>query len=838
MSKLMCVAIAGLLTICVVRPADAKAPQGSPPAVIPAGAPPTIDARPWPRHYSVGGTAFALYRPQLESWTDNLLKARAVMTVKTGTARGADGKPVDQQTFGVVWLHARTETDRDAREVTLTDIGFDRVNFPTKKDQETRYLGLLRQVAPTTDLVVGLDQMEAALAFATSAKVDSVAVDNTPPEILFAFEPSVLVPIDGPPVWKPASIAGVERVINTRALLLRYQNRIYFGYGAHWASAAALDGAWTSIAGAPLPLVQVMQRAVATNQAPAAKDVPADIASLFRAGKFPVVYVRTRPAELIQLEGQPQFAQLAGTALTYVSNTPADVFVAPDRSWYVLVSGRWFAGPSSKGPWRYVAPNALPADFAKIPSNSPKSAVLASVAGTPEAREAVIANSIPQTATVDRTKVSFQSHYDGPPKYQAIAGTTMSYALNASVPIIQVPGASYYALSNGVWFISEGVNGPWGAATRIPAAIYTIPAASPVHYVTYARVYGANGNAIYVGYTPGYYGTVVSNGVVVYGTGYACNSWVGNVWYGCPATYGYGAAFAYGAAVGWAIAFGYGWYDPWFDPWWGPWGGYYPGYYHPWAYGGAIAANVYGRWGNSVVAGTAAAWANPRTGNYGRGARGGYYNPVTGGRGYGYGARNTNIYTGRSTAAAGGIRYNPQTGRVVAGAGGSARNIYNGNAAAGGRRTVINTDTGRVMREAGSATRTGNGATAAGGFATHGAGGNAAGAGYVHYDRATGNVSHGGAVDVNGNIYAGHDGNVYHYDRDNHDWEKAGGDGRFTRASQADPSLDRERAARDRGVEREQGRATGGGRQGGFGGSFRGRAGGGRSGGFHGFRGR
>ena len=186
----------------------------------------------------------------------------------------------------------------------------------------------------------------------------------------------------------------------------------------------------------------------------------------------------------------------------------------------------------------------------------------------------------------------------------------------------------------------------------------------------------------------------------------------------------------------------------------------WPGYYYPWAYGGAVAANVYGRWGNSVVAGTAAGWANPWTGNYGRAGAGGFYNTATGGRGYGYAGRNTNIYTGNSTAAAGGVRYNPETGRAVAGHGAAAGNIYTGNGAAAGGRTVVNTDTGRVTREAGGVSRSGAGATAAGGFNTNGAGGNAQGAGYIHYDRATGDVNRAGAVNVNGDVYAGHDGNV------------------------------------------------------------------------------
>ena len=52
---------------------------------------------------------------------------------------------------------------------------------------------------------------------------------------------------------------------------------------------------------------------------------------------------------------------------------------------------------------------------------------------------------------------------------------------------------------------------------------------------------------VYVGYTPGYYGTVVSSdGVVVYGTGYYYPPYIGpTVWVPAPYTYGVGASFAW-----------------------------------------------------------------------------------------------------------------------------------------------------------------------------------------------------------------------------------------------------------------------------------------------------
>lgn len=793
--------------------------------------PKDIDARPWPRSYKVDGVEFSFYRPQIDTWTGDTLKARAVMAVKTGSAKDASGAAVTQQDYGVVWLTARSETDKEAREVVLDNLTIDRASFPAAKEQEARYLGLARKAAPTTRLVASLNQLEASLALTEAGRTSEVSqpVDNTPPEILFAFAPTILVLIDGQPVLKPSSVAGVERVINTRAVLLKRQGAFYFSRDGKWATSSSLDGPWT----AAKPPAAVVQAAGASAKPSAQEQSQAKHAATLPTAK---IAVRTHATELITVEGDPAFVPIPGTSLKFVSNTPADVLIDASGGWYVLIGGRWFASVSSKGPWRWVDPKTLPADFAKIPSDNPKGAVLASIPGTPEARESLVANAVPQTATVNRNEAKFLARYDGAPQFRPIAGTGLSYAINSQDPVISAAAAGYFALQNGVWFSGPAPTGPWVVATQVPAEIYRIPSSSPLHYVTYVTIYGTNGDEVYVGYTPGYYGTVVSNGVVVYGAGYACDSWIGTDWYGCPTPYGYGAAFGYGLAMGWALSFGWGWYDPWYDPWWGPWYPYYPGYYP----GGIVAGNVYGRWGASVVAGTGAAWANPWTGNYGRAGRGGYYNTATGGRGYGYAGRNTNIYTGRSTAAAGGVRYNPQTGRVVAGQGGSISNIYTGEGVAGGSRTTVNTNTGRVTNSAGVAGRGQEGAGAAGGFKTQGpGGGEAAGAGYVHYDRETGDISKGGVVDVNGNIYAGKDGNVYKRGADG-GWEEAGTGGKFSKADKPDPSLDRERVSRDRGFERD--RASGGGfeRQaasrpsfdrGAYGGGFNGRMGGMRGGG-------
>jgi hypothetical protein len=464
---------------------------------------------------------------------------------------------------------------------------------------------------------------------------------------------------------------------------------------------------------------------------------------------------------MIETKGEPTYNQIQGTNLKYVVNTSGNIFRLADGEYYMLLSGRWFKGGTLDGPWTFVAAADMPADFAKIPTDSPKAVVLASVPGTPEANEALIANSIPQTATITRSEAKLTVQYDGEPSFVPIQGTSMSYAKNTSAAVIKVFD-DYYCVEAGVWFKAASPEGPWVVADTVPAQIYDIPPSSPLYNVTYVKVYNSTPDVVHVGYTPGYYGTVVSasTNTVVFGTGWYYPPYISPIaWYGWPYTYGVGAGFTYSDDTGWSFGFGYGFgYYPWYYPWWGPMGYYgccwYP--YYGWgAWGGAAIANVYGVWGNTAYSRTGAAWANPYTGNYGAATRGAYQNTQTGrstiaGRGY-----NTNIYTGNTYGYRGGATYNPNTGIVAGGGAGFVGNIYTGQGTAGRGGFIYNTNT--------------NAGIAAG----------------------------------KNNIYAGKDGTVYRYNRDSGNWSSNSGSG-WKPVNKPQPKLEAQQQMRNKGAQRTQ----------------------------------
>src|SRR5262249_50286043 len=237
------------------------------------------------------------------------------------------------------------------------------------------------------------------------------------------------------------------RAINTRALLLRDQSqKIYLHLFDGFMEADNLAGPWTVATSAPSGADSVAQQLakeglVDLMEGPPNEKDPAKKPSL--KTRAPAIYAETSPSELIVIEGKPDWVSIAGTNLLYVNNTTANIVKDLDnQQTYVLVGGRWFSGSGFSGPWQYVAGSSLPPDFTKIPDDSPKENMKASVPGTAQAQEAVIATQIPQTATVNRSTTRFTPRISGSPELKPIEGTPLSYVFNSADPIIQVPAGS------------------------------------------------------------------------------------------------------------------------------------------------------------------------------------------------------------------------------------------------------------------------------------------------------------------------------------------------------------------------------------------------------------
>ncbi|MCC7039735.1 MAG: hypothetical protein IT516_05425 [Burkholderiales bacterium] len=531
---------------CVTLMLVVAAPPALGAAVAPAG---------WPRHVELAQAALLVYSPQVVAWDGDRVTLRSAIAVRASGAR--------DETFGTLEATASAHVDKGLRKAALQDLTVTRIDVPALPDRGASLVAGLNTVARSTLRFVSLDRLQASLAGRRRAAIP-VAVDNTPPRIIVATAPAILVPIDGTPVWRAvAGSPGWSRVINTRALILKSTSapEVFLRVHDGWLMADTLAGPWSQPFLPPAGIEAVARKVVASGAVDPLSRRKGARAPSSSDQTIPAVHVTETPAELIVFRGAPDFVPLVGTTLTWASNTTSDVLRDTATAMtYVLLAGRWFRAPSLAGPWAFVASDALPADFARIPATSLAGAVLAAVAGTPQARDALAENALPQTATVPRRGgPAFTAVYDGAPQFAAEPGTTLMRAVNAPVPIVRTAGGVYYALKAGIWFTATQANGPWSVATSVAPEIYTIPPTSPLHFATYVRIYGVTPDAVFMGYTPGYLGTVVgTGGTVAYGTGYTYRPWLGERWYPAPATYGLAATPVFNARVGYSYGFATG----------------------------------------------------------------------------------------------------------------------------------------------------------------------------------------------------------------------------------------------------------------------------------------
>jgi hypothetical protein len=763
-----------------------------------------------------GSNRIVVYQPQVDSWDGFRVEGRAAVSV-TDTSK-ADSPPA----YGIVTMSAQANVDKDARLVILDKLTLKSASFPGAANKGVQWASVIQ--SSTLVKPIALERFEAAVAVAAARQQSaSVSVKNDPPAILISTVPSMLLLVDGEPVFRDVRGTSMMRVVNTRPLFLRSgAGALYLKIFDGWMQAPALTGPWTVAASVPHECGAALKAAIDQQSVDLLvggdPNDPKSAPSLKK--QAPRIFVETTPAELLVFDGEPTFVPIAGTQLIYADNTTGHVFVKPQtQKAYVLVTGRWFEGPSTlQGPWQFVPGGDLPNDFARIPDDSPVENVKASITGTEQAQEAVVANSVPQTAKVKRNSAKFAPQFDGAPKLESVQGTSLKYVANSSLPIVAVgEPAEYFGVQNAVWFVSNHLQGPWLVATTVPSVIYSIPPSSPLHYITYVRVYDADPEYVVVGYTPGYSGVYVSGGCIVYGTGFVYTPWVGSVWYGPPVTYGFGVGVAYTPWTGWHAAFGLGWtwgptvavgwgWGPY--PWWGAygWGVAYPWVYRP---GGVVAWGPYGAaaaWGPGYWAGT--------TGNVY--SRWGATTAVTRTAG-GY-----NAWTGNRWAGQVGTAYNSHTGVAAAGQRGVVGNVYNGNYAAGSRGAAVDTRTGAAVAgrsETIGNAYTGREATARQGV-VRGPGGEVETANSIRGDE-------GGVARVGNNVYAGHDGQVYRNTGDG--WQQYHPEGGWSPAGglqdEGRSRLDGERSGRIKGNWRT-GAAQSGGYYGGR--SAEGRARGGR----------
>jgi hypothetical protein len=537
----------------------------------------------WPRKIERGDYTIVIYQPQTESLTANRLESRAAVSVA--------GPDYPAPVYGAMWFDCHISTDRDERIVRLIDLEVSAAKFPDLEEGQVEKLSaFLEQEIPSWEMELSLDQLLADLDMNETTVTLSESLDNAPPEIIFRETPSVLILVDGDPIFQKIEKTNYEYVVNTPYFIVKDTRKqtYYLKGGDNWYTSPDASR-WEHTTNVPGKLEQIAEEAIVEEETEAetASGNPGD------ENVVPEVILRTAPAELLQSDGEPQFTPIEGTSILYMNNTADDILLNIEtQEYFILISGRWYKSRSlTEGPWSYVEPEEVPGNFTEIPAESDMGTVRASIAGTQEAKEAVLENQIPQTAEVDRNEAKLEVNYDGNPKFEPIKGTSMKYAVNTDKSVLLIDN-KYYCCDNAIWFESAFPGGPWVVSTAVPSTVQEIPPESPVYNVKYVYIYDYTPSVVYVGYTPGYVNSYAYHGCVYYGTGYYYRPWYGRYYYPRPVTYGYnvhwnpytGWGFSWGVSYGWMT---FGWHSPYYG-WWGPAGyrhGYHYGYHHGYSNG-------------------------------------------------------------------------------------------------------------------------------------------------------------------------------------------------------------------------------------------------------------
>ncbi|ULQ53791.1 hypothetical protein [Flavihumibacter fluvii] len=514
-----------------------------------------------------------MYAPQISAYANDQLVFRSAVSLQ----KKGDDDPV----FGMVWAKAQTRQSGNFDRIEMQSIAITDIRFPSSVNSKTSKTIESRLELKVPDLAPPVSKKE--INDAVKLDKDKLTLDqgfsNKAPRVIYRNSPSMLVLIDGDPVWQRNEEWGVEAVVNSPNTIVRNGDGNYYIYGAHrWFSAASLGGPYNAVLSTPGDFRKIESALAAADKSSNSFD--ADYADNASHSTVSEIIVSTEPAELIQSDGEATFSPIANTSLMYVDNSPNDIFMdVNSQQYFILLSGRWYVAKTLKGNWTNIGADQLPEDFANIPAGSEKDNVLASVAGTPAAKNALLDAQVPQTARVNRNSASATVNYDGDPEFEDITGTRLAYARNTSSPVIRY-NRRYFMVDNGIWFQSSSPAGPWIASNYRPDDIDLIPPSYPVYNVKYVYIYDVTPEYIYTGYTPGYLNTYIYGPTIVYGTGYYYRPWHRRYYYPRPYTWGFnmhytpwtGWSFGFNFYGGWFYGgyYGYNGWNNWGGGWWGP----------------------------------------------------------------------------------------------------------------------------------------------------------------------------------------------------------------------------------------------------------------------------
>ncbi len=268
------VILCGLALLCTapaVSAADAVSPADAPAAAD--------DSTAWPLTTAYTGGELRVYQPQPETLSGDRLITRAAFSV---AATGGSGAP----TFGVLWIAAHVDIDREQRTITLANEAVTRVQLA---GADTAAVALITtaadQALKDSDHELSLDRILATLEEVEGERQQGdESLSAAPPAIYVVERPTLLLALDGAPEGEPLPDSPFERIVNTPQLVARdpASGAFWLSDDGRWYRAPAITGPW-----APAPQELDAPTAAALAPLTAAAGASAEPAAPAAAGGNP-----------------------------------------------------------------------------------------------------------------------------------------------------------------------------------------------------------------------------------------------------------------------------------------------------------------------------------------------------------------------------------------------------------------------------------------------------------------------------------------------------------------------------------------------------------------------
>jgi hypothetical protein len=193
------------------------------------------------------------------------------------------------------------------------------------------------------------------------------------PKVIVATEPTELIVVDGAPEFRTIFGTDLLYVSNTeRDVFLDTRTQdMYVLLSGRWFRARNTNGPFAYVPSDALPasFAKIPPESVKANILPFVAGTSEATEAVLDAQIPQTAAISKADAKVsVRYDGEPEFADIQGTRMSYATNTTYQVIHAPPK-YYCCEDGVWFEAPTANGPWSICA--FVPSEIYTIPPSYP-----------------------------------------------------------------------------------------------------------------------------------------------------------------------------------------------------------------------------------------------------------------------------------------------------------------------------------------------------------------------------------------------------------------------------------------------------------------------------------